>query len=243
VNSPTWSNGAVTARCPNCNSLSQFHSLDNSREFGMVERPITDPEWLRSQEELARGTPHYPYLHRECSFLVRCASCKHAGLAVVYAGSSPPNDGILIEFWPTSYSKTILPQAIPTGIEMEIREAETCASVKAYRGATALLRSALEKALKDSGYKKRLIENIQEIAADHIINESRRLQVDHNIRLLGNDIVHDDWREVTHEEYESALTYATWILNDLYADRPTVESQLLHLKRLQPHPTPTHPAI
>ena len=45
-----------------------------------------------------------------------------------------------------------LPSGVPEGVHKEYREAELCASVEAWRAASALLRSTLEKTLKGSGY-------------------------------------------------------------------------------------------
>jgi hypothetical protein len=43
---------------------------------------------------------------------------------------------------------------------------------------------------------------------------------------LGNDVLHEDWREVTFDEYEEAHKYAQRILEDFYDDRATVEGRL-----------------
>jgi len=48
---------------------------------------------------------------------------------------------------------------------------------------------------------------------------------------LGNDVLHEDWREVTEDEYNDAHKYAQRILEDFYDHRPTVEAQLGALKR------------
>jgi hypothetical protein len=120
-----------------------------------------------------------------------------------------------------------LPAAIPDGVRKEYREAELCASFEAWRAASALLRSVLEKVLKANGYTKgSLQERIDQAATDGIITSARRQKAHDDIRVLGNEVVHDDWREVTSEEVESALHYAQRVLEDLYDDRNEVESVL-----------------
>jgi hypothetical protein len=43
---------------------------------------------------------------------------------------------------------------------------------------------------------------------------------------LGNDVPHDDWREITKDEFDDAHHYSQRILEDLYDDRVTVEKIL-----------------
>jgi hypothetical protein len=45
-----------------------------------------------------------------------------------------------------------LPEDVPDGLIKEFREAELCASFGAWRAASAMLRSVLEKTLKVNGY-------------------------------------------------------------------------------------------
>jgi hypothetical protein len=52
------------------------------------------------------------------------------------------------------------------------------------------------------------------------------------IRVLGNDILHDAWREVSEEEYDLAHRYSQRILEDLYDDRPSVVAPLTEKTRL-----------
>lgn len=63
-------------------------------------------------------------------------------------------------------------------------------------------------------------------AKDRIITETRQKRAHENIRVLGNDILHDDWREVLQEEFAEAHKYAQRIREDFYDDRPTVETRL-----------------
>jgi hypothetical protein len=52
------------------------------------------------------------------------------------------------------------------------------------------------------------------------------------VRVLGNDVLHDEWREVKEGEFEEAHKYMQRILEDFYDLRPTVEARLKALKRI-----------
>ncbi len=116
----------------------------------------------------------------------------------------------------------------------EFREAELCAASGAWRGASALLRSTLEKVLKANGYVKGSLESkIDEAAADGVITDARRKRAHDDIRVLGNDVLHDEWRQVKEEEVTAAHQYAQRILEDFYDDRASVEAILVAKKRIQ----------
>jgi hypothetical protein len=126
-----------------------------------------------------------------------------------------------------------LPAAVPEGVVKEYREAELCASVEAWRAASALLRSTLEKALKANGYTSgSLRDKIDKASDDGVITSARRQKAHDDIRVLGNEVVHDDWRPVDEAEVEAALHYAQRILEDLYDDRAAVEAVLKSKNRL-----------
>jgi hypothetical protein len=54
--------------------------------------------------------------------------------------------------------------------------------------------------------------------------------------VLGNDVLHDDWRDVQEEEVIAAHQYTQRILEDLYDDRVTVENILIANNRIQSQP-------
>jgi hypothetical protein len=145
----------------------------------------------------------------------------------------------LLGFYPTSVSSAPLPPAVPKDIEAEFREAERCASADLNRAASALFRSVLEKTLKANGYTKAndsslrdLQKRIDAAATDGVITPARQKRAHDDIRSLGNDVLHDDWREVTKEEVEGSHRYTQRILEDLYDDRPTVEAILIAKNRI-----------
>lgn len=145
------------------------------------------------------------------------------------------NHEILADFFPFSIEALAVPTQVPAGILTEFREAERCASFSAWRAASALLRSTLEKALKANGYIKGTLEKkIDEAASDGVLTSARKQRAHEDIRVLGNEVVHDDWREVTAEEVDLAHHYAQRILEDFYDDRSAVEKILIAKKRIAP---------
>jgi hypothetical protein len=139
----------------------------------------------------------------------------------------------LESFFPRSLSSSPIPNGVPEGIIKEYREAELCASVEAYRAASALVRSALEKTLKENGYTTgSLQKKIDDAADDGVITAARKQKAHEDIRVLGNEVVHDEWREISQAEVESALHYAQRIFEDLYDDRGTVLKILKNKGRL-----------
>jgi hypothetical protein len=61
-----------------------------------------------------------------------------------------------------------------------------------------LLRSTLEKTLKANGYTKgNLKEKIEAAAADGVITAPRERRAHSEVRVLGNDVLHDEYRPVS----------------------------------------------
>jgi hypothetical protein len=154
----------------------------------------------------------------------------------------------LDDFYPFSIDSLSLPAGVPADIQAEFREAEKCQALGMNRAASALFRSVLEKTLKANGYTKGtdptlrdLQKRIDAAAADGVITQARQKKAHDDIRALGNDVLHDDWRIVADDEVEGSHRYNQRILEDLYDDRPTVESILIAQKRLTPPPPPPGP--
>ena len=152
------------------------------------------------------------------------------------------NTTTLRDFYPYCIDLLPLPGNVPEELVAEFREAEACAANSAYRGAIALLRSALEKTLKTNGYtdqtmdkenrRKNLFQRIDLACKDGVISEARADAAQSVVRALGNDILHDEWREVEQEEYEDSRKYVQRILEDFYDRRQPVEKLLKQKKRL-----------
>lgn len=205
--------------CPDCNgAISNFNHQVAGKDLGYI---------LNNINHTFNGVV-YTRVHWR---LLQCAGCGRAGIAKFYDNGRGP--GELESFYPRAVSCSPIPTGVPEGIEREFREAELCASVEAYRAASALIRSVLEKVLKVNGYTKgSLQKKIDEASDDGVITVARKQKAHEDIRVLGNEVVHDEWREVTDVEVESALHYAQRILEDLYDDRATVLQLLVEKRRL-----------
>jgi hypothetical protein len=220
---PIFSAGNVRANCPNCSgAVTTYEYSTPGGEHGT----ITIPDPVR------------PIVYK----LLRCAGCGRGGLAAIVYDRRNHTDwkqGELVAFLPRNVDLLPLPDALPDELKNEFREAELCGSVQAWRAASALLRSALEKTLKANGFNTGSLENkIDQAAADGVITEARSKRAHEDIRVLGNDVLHDAWRAVTEEEFELAHHYTQRILEDFYDDRPTVEALLTSKGRLKPAAPP-----
>lgn len=217
----------VLARCPDCDAITSFDTKGHSNT---------------SLGAVIINTPHVyegnQYIRILWQFF-RCNVCSRGAVGQIHdRGSS--QTAVLGDFLPLAIEKAKLPPSVPQDIVKEFRESELDAANGAYRSGSALLRSVLEKTLKKNGYddvqikdaqgnprkSSRLIDRIDAAAQDGIITETRQRRAHENIRVLGNDVLHDDWREVRQEEFEEAHKYAQRIMEDFYDDRSTVEARL-----------------
>lgn len=197
----------VTGPCPDCGAVSRFLFREEGREFGFVIQEI-------------RGQPNSRTVFR----LLRCGGCGRGALSAVLTGGV---QDFLLEFYPTTWQAAALPKDVPKDIESEYREAEQCAAAGAYRAASAMTRSVLEKTLIANGYVTgNLKSRIDQAAKDGVITVARKTKAHEDIRVLGNEVVHDPWREVTADEAARSLHYAQRVLEDMYDDRATVETTL-----------------
>jgi hypothetical protein len=216
---------SVSAYCPDCHTVTGF-----------------EPQQV--SEAVSLG----PYQHKGQSYkrlsnvYSRCSRCGRGGLAIILANEGPAS-AVLESFYPMSVDEATLPSAVPQGILAEFREAEKCASLGVNRAASALFRSVLEKVLKTNGYTDSSLGNLQKridaATDDGVITEARRKQAHDNVRSLGNDVLHDEWRIITDEEVQDAYRYSQRILEDFYDYRATVEAQLIAKNRL---PGPSQPS-
>lgn len=216
---PKYENGNVIAYCPDCEAITTFEFKDSSRQFGYI---LIDGQHQYNDQNYSRVQ----------FLLLKCSNCGRGGIAKIH-DSGQVSAGKLESFFPNSIELASIPENIPKGIVSEYRESELCASFGAWRAATALLRSTLEKTLKANGYNKGSLESkIDEAASDGIITETRKKRAHEDIRVLGNDVLHDEWRIVGKEEFELSHKYIQRILEDFYDDRDTVEEKLLEKGRI-----------
>lgn len=216
---PEYVNYNVRARCPDCSgAVTTFEFRNEGNECGYI---------LIDKSHQYAGKNYSRIVYR----LMRCAGCARGGLAKIHDNGQ---SGDLESFFPTCIENAPLPEKVPKDIEDEYREAELCISFSAWRAASAMLRSTLEKTLKTNGYTNGTLEKkIDETANDGIITETRRNKAHEDIRVLGNDVLHEDWRTIDEKEVAASHHYVQRILEDFYDDRDTVEKKLLTQGRLK----------
>jgi hypothetical protein len=227
----------VLAQCPECNSRTSFDTRGHSNsQLGAVI--------INRQHGFNNGS-----YSRVLWQFFRCNSCSRGAVAKIHDNGQSAT-AVLETFLPSAVQQSPLPAGVPKDIQTEFREAELVAAHGAFRAASALLRSVLEKTLTKNGYDeveatnekgvtfktKSLKHRIDTAADDGVITQARKRRVHDNIRVLGNDILHDDWREVTPGEYEDAHLYSQRILEDFYDDRRTVEGVLIAKERIPSPP-------
>jgi Domain of unknown function (DUF4145) len=225
----------VLAPCPDCDAVTSFDAKGHGNtRLGVVIIDGAHPyEGVRYSRVLWK-----PF---------RCAVCSRGAVAKFHDNGNNQS-AVLEDFIPHAVERAALPATVPEDIVKEFREAELDAANRAFRSGSALLRSVLEKTLKKNAYdtveirdedgnvatdaqgnprrSNKLIHRIDAAASDKVITETRQKRALENLRVLGNDILHDDWREVKEEEFSEAHKYAQRILEDFYDDRDTVEAQL-----------------
>jgi hypothetical protein len=211
--------GNITASCPGCNgSTSTFEYIYQGKELGFTVVKVRKP-YTRFDEEV------------DAQFrLYRCAGCGMGGLGYVkmreQGGKYPIDIYELIWFKPEAKQRLALPEAVPEGIRNEFREGEKCMENGTLRAAAGMFRSVLDKTLRANGYKtnkgESLATQIDESAKDGVITAARQRRAHEEIRVLGNDVLHDEWHEIPEEDVEAAHHYCQRILEDFYDDRDSV---------------------
>jgi hypothetical protein len=222
---PEFVHGNVRANCLGCGgAVTTFEHNLSGNELGCVVRDLSSPKNIE-------GRPYFRIIYH----LLKCAGCNRAGLAEVFVGQDGNyRGGVMGEFLPHTIDMLTVPRSVPPGVQSEFREAELCASVAAWRAGSSLLRSTLEKTLRANGYDNgSLAERIDQAAADGVITAARSKRAHEEIRVLGNDVLHDEWREVTRDEFDLAHRYAQRILEDFYDDRQSVEALLIAKNRIK----------
>ena len=211
-------NLSVRANCPNCDG-----AISNFVRLGRDKISRDDLFSYSIQKETHRGGEAYSRIEYR---LLQCSGCGKGAVSEVYA-SHAHYKKLMVDFYPVSIEHEKLPESTPEDLKAEFVEAEGCMAFKFYRAASALFRSVLEKTLKQNGYTQgSLQKKIEDAKSNGMITESRKQQINDNIRVLGNDILHDEWRRIEYEEVELAQKYAQRIIEDFYSDRDAVKKTL-----------------
>lgn len=221
-----WQENNVLARCPDCDAVTSFDDRGHSNT-------------KLGASIVIRSTRFNGFTYSRVLWqALRCNVCSRGAFAKILDYGSGQS-AVLQDFLPQAIEKASLPASTPRDLQVEFREAELCAAHSAYRSGSAMLRSVLDKTLKKNGYdevefeekgaikrSRSLLHRVNAACGDGVLTETRRKKAHENIRVLGNDILHDDWREVTIEEFDEAHKYSQRILEDFYDDRATIEAQL-----------------
>jgi hypothetical protein len=223
--------GYIIAHCPTCDGAkSTFEYVGSRGELGHVTKVFPRDYRHFSQDQL-----------RVRFQLFRCTACGAGALGVIKMmdvhGSYPQDIWQLLDFYPEAKERLALPKGVPIGIQREFREAELCSETGCYRAAAGMLRSVLDKTLRAKGYNTRenrnLKQQIDAAATDGVITKSRQKRAHEEVRVLGNDVLHDDWHEIKEEDVNISRQYLQRLLEDFYDDRPSV---LALLKAAQRNP-------
>ncbi len=216
----TYKNGLIKCICPDCNAIANFDYKSSSRGFGSV---VVDIRHQYNGQSFSRII----------YTLFSCTGCGRGGIAKIHCNNNP-HEGEVEDFYPVGIDKAKIPSNTQKEILAELNEAELCASVQAWRAGSTMLRSVLEKVLAQNGYtEKRLVDKIDAANKNGIITDSRTQKAHNEIRVLGNDILHDEWKVVTEEDFSVAYHYCQRIIEDFYDDRNTVENILKEKGRIK----------
>ncbi|WP_420210826.1 DUF4145 domain-containing protein [Burkholderia aenigmatica] len=202
-------NGQVIAHCIECNgALTVFLAGDPriGQGFGQITRQVSEQTAQVYQ-------------------LVRCTGCGSGALLTLQSFRRHGQVGLL-DFYPEAQDRLSLPSGVPDGIAKEFREGERCREAGCFRAAAAMFRSVLDKTLRANGYKEKrgtnLEQQIDTAAADGVITAARQRRAHDEIRVLGNDVLHEAWEPVRADDVAAARQYAQRILEDFYDDRESV---------------------
>jgi len=217
--------GSIIAHCPGCHGgKSTFEWKVDGKEIGAVTKDTDDHYWHAC---------HIAYR------LFRCAGCGMGALGIIKFGGDykyPGKYNRLMSFFPEANTRLPLPKAVPKGIQTEFREAEVCLENQCIRAAAGLFRSVLDKTLRANGYNTKsesnLFKQIEAACTDGVITQARKKRAHDEIRVLGNDVLHDDWHEIPENDVEASRHYTQRILEDLYDDRESVIALLKGVGRV-----------
>lgn len=219
--------GSIVANCPGCQGgLSTFVWKGYDGVYGAITKKFSD---------------RYGHNWNNTYRLFKCGGCGMGALGVIRLANGceyPSKNSRLIEFTPEAKQRLVLPTSVPEGIKKEFREAECCMENNCFRASAGLFRSVLDKTMRANGYKTKkesnLYKQIEAAAGDGVITEPRKKRAHDEIRVLGNDVLHDEWQEIPEEDVQAAQHYSQRILEDFYDDR---ESVLVLLRKSDREPT------
>jgi uncharacterized protein DUF4145 len=217
--------GSVTAGCTRCKGvLSTFEWHSHERPYGVVTETFEGQAYTTMRREFR---------------LFRCDGCGRGGLGSITLPNNdkyPSSYARLERFTPNAWISAPLPKDASRDIQAEFQEGEACLQFGCNRAAAAMFRSALEKTLTAAGYKvdrhTKLYDQIEAAAADGSITDARKHRAHEEIRVLGNDVLHDAWKALEPDEAVLARDYTQRVIEDFYDHRASVLARLREKKRV-----------
>ncbi|MEV1070867.1 DUF4145 domain-containing protein [Micromonospora parva] len=122
----------------------------------------------------------------------------------------------IYQMWPQHVGGKAFPD-VPSHIGEAADEAYRCLSIKAFRAAALLARSAIEATAKEKGITKGgLAAKIEEMYQQQLVREYVKDAAD-EVRHLGNDMAHGDFVDpVEPEEAVEALALMDEVLEEVF---------------------------
>jgi hypothetical protein len=171
----------------------------------------TCPHCLREVRfDILASTQHGRMLHQ----IQRCQACDER----VYRQVDVDEQGHTLAQWPLTGIRTAHP-AVPAPIAADWLEAHLCLSIRAFRGAAAMARRAVQGIAVERGATDgKLHAQLKELEAKTTLHPSMVEWADH-IRLLGNVGAHpgaDGLETVSEDEARDVVRFLDELLRWLY---------------------------
>jgi hypothetical protein len=194
----------VSLLCPYCG----MHTAVTPAPLEVIVSP--GPLGRQAVETLVPGGPAFYDSGRGNWWMGKCNSC---ALPLLIMGNGSE---VLPSPRPSPTN-----ERIPDHIRRDLDEAKRCQTVSASRACVAMARRAMQAAclLKGADAKKRLFEQIDQLAAIGIITADLRASA-HEVRHLGNDGAHPpkepESDQVSEEDADDALELAEQFLEVVF---------------------------
>jgi hypothetical protein len=140
---------------------------------------------------------------------------------VLVVGRRPgPGAFLLRSFYPLGTPDDYVDAAVPAEIAQDFKEALRCRWINAYKATVTMCRRAIQASCleKKANPKKKLTEQIDEIAKSGLITEPLRLFA-HEVRLEGNDGAHpslDGLNDVVEKDADDIIEFTREYLHHVY---------------------------
>ena len=188
--------------CPHCSAMSVFE-------------PVGQPHL---EGRAIPGTPVTDFFLAQVS---QCIGCKDFVLVVGYSHGNTSQKGYRLMFVaPKSAAQDTIHVSVPANIASDLAEAIRCEWANAYKAAVAMCRRAIQAAAidKGAGPKKKLVDQIDELATNQIITASLKAMA-HEVRLTGNDGAHpgaDGLNDVTQQDAKDIIEFTKELFHHVY---------------------------